>query len=45
MEFADVELAGGAEIAAPVEKDAPGPVEKAAAGLYIVLVERELCVV
>jgi hypothetical protein len=34
VEFTCVELAGGAEITAPVEKAAIGPVEKAATGLY-----------
>jgi hypothetical protein len=32
MEFTGVQLAGGAELTAPVEKAAAGPVEKAAAG-------------
>ena len=32
MEFTGVELAGGAELAAPVKKDATSPVEKAVAG-------------
>ena len=32
VEFTDVELAGGAKLAAPVEKAVAGPVEKAAAG-------------
>jgi hypothetical protein len=32
MEFTSVELAGGAELATPVEKVAAGPVEKAMVG-------------
>ena len=32
VEFISVELAGGAELAAPVEKAMAGPMEKAAAG-------------
>ena len=43
MEFTGVKLAGGVEVAAPVKKAATGPVEKAAAGLHTVRVERELC--
>ena len=42
VEFTGIELAGGAEIAAPVEKAATGPVEKAVVGLHTVRVEREL---
>jgi hypothetical protein len=34
VEFTGVELAGGAEITAPVEKTVTGPVEMAATGLY-----------
>ena len=33
MEFTSVELTGGAELAAPMEKATTGPLEKAAAGL------------
>jgi hypothetical protein len=32
VEFTDVELAGGAKLTTPVEKDAASPVEKAAMG-------------
>jgi hypothetical protein len=32
MEFTGVELAGGAKLAAPVEKATAGPMEKAAMG-------------
>jgi hypothetical protein len=35
MEFTSVELAGGEELAAPVEKATTGPVEKAMAGLAL----------
>jgi hypothetical protein len=43
VEFTGVELAYGADHTALVEKAAAGPMEKAAAGLHIVWVERELC--
>jgi hypothetical protein len=32
VEFTGVKLSGGAELVAPVEKDAPSPMEKAMAG-------------
>jgi hypothetical protein len=38
-----VELAGGAELAALVEKATADPVEKALAGLHTKQVEREMC--
>jgi hypothetical protein len=38
-----VELVGGAELAAPVEKAATDPVEKALVGLHTKRVEREKC--
>jgi hypothetical protein len=43
VEFTGVELACGADHTALVEKAAAGLVEKAATGLHIVWVERELC--
>ena len=43
VKFTDVELAGGADLAALMEKVAVGPVEKAVAGLHNMRVERELC--
>jgi hypothetical protein len=44
VEFTDVNLACGVELATPVEKAVAGPMEKAAIGLHTVRVERELCV-
>jgi hypothetical protein len=35
LEFTGIELAGGAELAAPVEKAAAGPMEKASVGPYV----------
>ena len=43
VEFTGVELAGGTEIAAPVEKATAGSVEKPALSLHTVRVEHELC--
>jgi hypothetical protein len=44
VKFTVVELAGGAELAAPVEKAAAGPAENVAASLHTVQVESDLCV-
>ena len=43
MEFTGVELVGGAEIGAPVEKVATCPLEKVTVDLYTAQVEGELC--
>jgi hypothetical protein len=43
VEFTGVELAGGAEIGASVEKTAAGPVEKTTVGLHTVQVECKQC--
>jgi hypothetical protein len=43
VKFTSVELAGGAKLAAPVEKATADPVEKALAGLHTKRVEREMC--
>ena len=43
MEFTGIELAGGMDLAALMEKVATGSVEKAVTSLRTVLVERELC--
>jgi hypothetical protein len=44
VEFTVVELVGGAELAAPVEKAMAGSVENVAAGLHTAQVEHDLCV-
>ena len=43
VKFTDVELAGGADLAALVEKATVGPMEKAVVGLHNMRVEHELC--